>query len=89
MVLEKLKPWPEILKFANDQGLSIEEDEDYVYLKHGKETLAVWYAEAVDIGEIRLTALRWAVVYKEKGNKLQVPMLLNSPRPEMNQDKTI
>jgi len=75
MVLEKLQPWAELLKYVNDRGLSLEEDEDFVYLKHGGETLAVWYAQAADIGEIRRTALSWAVVYKQAGNKLQPALL--------------
>jgi hypothetical protein len=57
-------------------GLSLNEDEDFLYLKKGDTVLEVWYAIHADKDSVRKTVAAWVIVYKREGGKVQPPLSL-------------
>jgi hypothetical protein len=58
-------------KRMEDLGLYLEEDEDFVYLKHEGEILEVFNAHSADKQEIVRVAASWVAVYCRKNGKVQ------------------
>lgn len=66
-----------LAEYIENVGLYLEDDEDFVYLKHDGEVLAVWHAASASKEDIIKTALKWATVYKREGGKWKQQMNLN------------
>lgn len=72
-------------KDLEDLGLSLEEEEDYLDLKHGAQVIGRWYPSAASIGKIEKVAWEWARNHdrQDKGYPDNWPELAYSIRAEV------